>query len=74
MEDFDEQAMCDEWARGVIVQVYTTFVTRWAQKKFKQRVLSEEQAEQTIDKALKESEIDGSATKLLLKIIAVPHH
>ena len=75
MEDFDEQAMREEWARETLVVFYTTFVTRRAQRlEPPQRVLSEEQAEQTIDKALKEPEFDGSATKLLLKISAVPHH
>ena len=68
----NEGAMHEQWARETLVLLYMTVTMRRAQR-LEQRVLTEEQAEETIEKALgsEDPEIGGSATKLLQKIIAV---
>ena len=68
----NEGAVYDKWAHETLVLLYTTVTMRRAQR-LEQRVLTEEQAEETIEKALgsEDPEIGGSATKLLQKIIAV---
>ena len=66
----NEGAMHEQWARETLVLLYMTVTMRRAQR-LEQRVLTEEQAEETIEKALGSEEIGGSATKLLQKILAV---